>query len=250
MSDTPANRDGASGRQSVVTRVRSDILTAIASGGLKPGDRLDTESELAERFGVSRSTVREAFTSLEYEGLVTTVQGHGRYLSAIGSLGIDHPMTRYESITELLTGLGYTVTTAVLSVQEGSADPEEALALNLADGAPVIRLARLRYGGDEPLVVSINTLRRDSLPGPISHRDWGGSLSAALEAHGHQITSSAARISAVELPEAVETRHNLNGLGPWLLVRETCLTRTGDRALYSQDYHRGSLIGFSVLRRR
>ena len=117
-------------------------------------------------------------------------------------------------------------------------------------GDPVIRLARLRYGGDEPLVLSINTLRRSALPGPIAHRDWGGSLSSALEAHGHHITSSAARISAVELPETLEKRHNLTGLGPWLLVHETCLTRTGDRVLYSQDYHRGSLIGFSVLRRR
>jgi GntR family transcriptional regulator len=159
-------------------------------------------------------------------------------------------MTRYESITELLVGLGYTVATAVLSVHEGAADAAEALALDLAEGDPVIRLARLRYGGDEPLVVSFNTLRRGSLPGPLAHRDWSGSLSSALEAHGHHITSSAARISAADLPEAVEARHNLSGLGPWLLVHETCLTRTGERVLYSQDYHRGSLIGFSVLRRR
>jgi GntR family transcriptional regulator len=250
MSDKTAARAGTAGRQSVVARVRSDILAAIARKGLKPGDRLDTETELAGVFSVSRSTVREAFTSLEQEGLVNTVQGHGRYLSAIGSLGVDHPMTRYESITELLTGLGYEVTTAVLSVEEAAANPAEAVALELAEGDPVIRLARLRFGGEEPLVVSRNTLRRDALPGPIAHRDWGSSLSASLEAHGHHITSAAARISAVDLPDDLEQKHSLAGLGPWLLVRETSLTRSGERVLYSEDYHRGSLIGFSVLRRR
>ena len=46
------------------------ILEAIEGGMFKPGDRL-VESELAERFGVSRTPVREALQRLETQGMLT-----------------------------------------------------------------------------------------------------------------------------------------------------------------------------------
>ena len=46
------------------------ILEAIDHGGFKPGDRL-VESELAERFGMSRTPIREALQRLETQSLLT-----------------------------------------------------------------------------------------------------------------------------------------------------------------------------------
>ncbi|WP_353987118.1 GntR family transcriptional regulator [Ruicaihuangia caeni] len=229
--------------------MHQQISALIAQLGLKPGDRLNTESELSELFGVSRSTVREALRLLEQQGVVNAVQGQGRFISASGSLRVERPMTKYESITEVLTGRGYAVTSAVLSIEEGTATPEEAEALELESDAPVIRLLRIRYGDDKPLVVSANTMPRETLPGPIDHRDWSGSLTAALAAHGNRVTSALATISAVELPEEWQSRYSLGGLGPWLRVFEVGLTATGRRVLYALDYHLGSEISFSVLRR-
>jgi len=51
------------------------IERMILSGQLKPGDSLPTETALAERFGVNRSTVREAIRLLEQEGLVSRTTG-------------------------------------------------------------------------------------------------------------------------------------------------------------------------------
>jgi len=51
------------------------IRGQIASGELKPGDRLPTERELAEQFAVSRTAVREAMRSLELFGLVEMRKG-------------------------------------------------------------------------------------------------------------------------------------------------------------------------------
>lgn len=50
--------------------VSSAIEQRIVSGELQPGTQLPTEQELAEQFGVNRSTVREAIRQLEQEGLV------------------------------------------------------------------------------------------------------------------------------------------------------------------------------------
>lgn len=62
----------------MVARVYEQIQELVAELGLKPGDRLTTETELAEIYDVSRSTVREALRLLEQEGAVHAVQGQGR----------------------------------------------------------------------------------------------------------------------------------------------------------------------------
>ena len=231
-------------------RLKDDLLDMIASEGIGPGDQLPTEPELADRFSASRSTVREALKLLEQDGLVNAIQGRGRFLSALGSMTIERPVTIYESITEMLEGLGYAVTNVVLSVKEDVADEHVAGELGIAPGDPVIRLVRLRLGNDEPMVFSINVIRRDSLPGPLAYRDWGISLTDALEGHGHGIVSSVARISASNLPADYARKHELQQYDPWLLVEETCITRAGLRVLYALDYHRSSEIAFNVIRRR
>ncbi|WP_336629726.1 MULTISPECIES: GntR family transcriptional regulator [unclassified Microbacterium] len=230
--------------------LRQTISAMIVDDGLGPGDRLPTEARLAEQFGVARSTVREALKRLEEEGLVEAVQGKGRFVSALAGTIVERPITRYEGVSEMLTQLGYHVTTSVFSVTEVGADARQAESLAVAQGTALIRVARLRYGDAEPLVFSIDHVLRDALPGPLEHRDWSAPLTHALEATGQQITSSIARISAVELPIEIARRHRLTGLGPWLLITETCVTRAGRRVVLAQDYHRGAAIGFNVRRQR
>lgn len=52
----------------------------IASGALVPGDRLPTELQLIDRFGVSRTVVREAISGLRANGLVEARQGQGVFV--------------------------------------------------------------------------------------------------------------------------------------------------------------------------
>ncbi len=235
--------------RSTVDRLRDEILAIVSSDGLVPGDRLPTEQELADRLGISRSTIREALRTLEQEGLLRAVQGKGRFLSAIGSLRVERPVTKYESITDMLEGLGYEVSNVVLDVAEVPAEPVVARHLQLAEGDPVLRIVRLRLGDERPLVFSISTVPRSMLPGPVAHRDWSGSLSRALELQGHAPVSSTARISAVNVPEPYAERYSLGEYDPWLLVTETSVTAEGVPVVYATDYHRGSDIAFNVLRR-
>jgi GntR family transcriptional repressor for pyruvate dehydrogenase complex len=55
------------------------IQSLVAQGKLKPGDRLMTERELAEQFGVSRVTVRQALSVLQAMGLVESKIGNGTF---------------------------------------------------------------------------------------------------------------------------------------------------------------------------
>lgn len=58
-------------------QVESQIRRAILDGRFQQGDRLPREAELAETFGVSRATIREALRSLVEGGLITKLPGAG-----------------------------------------------------------------------------------------------------------------------------------------------------------------------------
>lgn len=57
------------------------FLADIRQRGLQPGDRLPTEGEIAERYGVSRQTIRQALMRLVADGYVERVQGLGSFVA-------------------------------------------------------------------------------------------------------------------------------------------------------------------------
>lgn len=61
-------------------QVRDQLEAAIRRGDYAPGDRLPSERELTEMFGVSRVSVREGMRSLEAIGLVEIRHGHGCFV--------------------------------------------------------------------------------------------------------------------------------------------------------------------------
>jgi GntR family transcriptional regulator, arabinose operon transcriptional repressor len=61
-----------------------DILWAIRTGKLAPGQRLPNEIELAQRYSVSRNSVRRGLMRLQHEGVVEKRQGSGSYVSRNG----------------------------------------------------------------------------------------------------------------------------------------------------------------------
>src|SRR2546422_9529088 len=74
--------------------VRLQIERAIRAGDFAPGDRLPSERELVETFGVSRVSVREAIRSLEALGQVTVHHGRGVFVTDRRS-GLGEPMARW-----------------------------------------------------------------------------------------------------------------------------------------------------------
>lgn len=61
--------------------VAASISAALENGQLKPGDKLPSENELSERFGVARTVVREAISLLKYDGIVDSRRGVGAFIS-------------------------------------------------------------------------------------------------------------------------------------------------------------------------
>lgn len=87
-------------------RIVEQIEAALASGELKPGQRLPSERDLVTQFGASRSTVREALRVLESNGLVQSRPGdpNGPEVLPFSAGGLTKAMTRLAQFDELSLG--------------------------------------------------------------------------------------------------------------------------------------------------
>jgi len=78
-------------RQTLSDQVIAQIKRYIADRGLRPGDRLPTEQELAEQFGVSRVSIREATKTLGFLGVIQAAPKRGL---TVGRLDVER-VTEY-----------------------------------------------------------------------------------------------------------------------------------------------------------
>jgi GntR family transcriptional regulator, transcriptional repressor for pyruvate dehydrogenase complex len=93
-------------RRNLVGTVSAQLRELIASGELKPGDKLPSEAGLTQRFGVSRTVIREAIASLRADGLVEARHGVGVFVlnsQAVGGLSLQpFEKERISSVIEML----------------------------------------------------------------------------------------------------------------------------------------------------
>jgi DNA-binding GntR family transcriptional regulator len=130
------------------------IEGAITGGDLPAGSRLENELLLAERYGLSRPTVRRAVQELVDKGLLVRKRG-------VGTQVIQPHVRRPVELTSLYEDLaraGETPTTSVLSLERVPAPAEIAAELDLVEGVEIVVLRRLRYSHGEPLALMTNFL--------------------------------------------------------------------------------------------
>jgi len=96
----------------IYTQLANALRTQILSGELQPGDRIEPEIEIAERNGISRSTVRQAMNLLVNEGLLERLPGKGTFVRALhvrqingGTIGLVVPYARDTLIMDILLGV-------------------------------------------------------------------------------------------------------------------------------------------------
>jgi len=129
--------------QEIVDQIQQQIL----SGALKPGDQIPAERDLAERFGVSRTAVREAIKSLTEKGLIEVFVGRGTFVTNLS------PDRVVESMTILLRNEPHNVA----SLQEARAlldVPTARLAAARRTDAHVARLRAIAAEMEEEHSVS------------------------------------------------------------------------------------------------
>jgi len=81
--------------------VTEEIINLIVSRTFKPGEKLPTENELVELFGVSRVTVRESLKRLSSMGIVSIYQGDGTFVNTFNLTNFMKPLFSLMVLSEL-----------------------------------------------------------------------------------------------------------------------------------------------------
>lgn len=115
------------------TRIYEEIVrqikTLVQEGRLKSGDRLPPERDLAERFKVSRTSVREALRALESMGLIEIRPGEGTFVREISVEALIEPLalailSQREAVGELFEARRL-LEPAIAGLAARRASPEE-----------------------------------------------------------------------------------------------------------------------------
>jgi GntR family frlABCD operon transcriptional regulator len=141
-------------------QVRNTLLFEIESGAF-PDGRLPSESELGDRFGVSRITVRRAVSDLEEMGMVTRRQGRGTFVSTRSSTVGTMAMGGF---SDHVSG-GGVMSRRIMRADVYEAGEEESRALQVGAGTPVFRLVRVFLLDGVPLSIDDSRYSLARYPG-------------------------------------------------------------------------------------
>ncbi|GMA42180.1 GntR family transcriptional regulator [Mobilicoccus caccae] len=125
-----------------------EALVARFGVDLHPGDRLPTEDDLIEEFGVSRITVRRAIQNLVTRHLVVTKRGRGSF---VATPSFSQPLTALTGFVEDMNALGLRSHARVLLIEEVTAPAEVRAALEVPLGAKVTHIERVRLAAGHPV---------------------------------------------------------------------------------------------------
>lgn len=164
--DLDLDRDGP---LPIYQQIEGWMRENITLGNWPDHSQLPAEDELAEKLKVNRGTLRKAVSSLIAEGLLTRVHGKGTFVapSRLEQPLADSLVTFSESLLE--RNIPYRTTVRAAKVVR--ADKRVASLLGLREGDEVLRLERVRYVNDQPVVVLHNHVVYKHCQG-IERRDF------------------------------------------------------------------------------
>lgn len=227
----------APGEEPSHTRIARWLAELVAGPGLRPGDRLPPEGELATELGVSRMTLRQALGSLEARGLVERRRGRAGG-TFVARPRIECDLTGLPGFTEQMRRANVRPGARVVSAALVPAGPVVARALDLSPRAQVYEIVRVRSANREPLALERTYLAERDFPGLLEHR-LTGSLYGLMQRHYGLAPAMADEWLEPVVADGEQAR--LLGIGPGsalMLVTRTAYTESGRPVEHAYDRYR------------
>ncbi len=226
--------------------VKEKLHEMIEEGNYAPGQQLPTESDLCEKFGVSRTTIRQALSQLKLEGHIYQIQGKGTFVSLPK---IEQSVAPYRSFNEHLKGRGQQIETKVVELTIVAADKRLAKKLEIAEKDAVFRLERIRYADGLPLLFSITYIPWLVTPG-LTKEECSGSLYELIRnKFSIQLSHCAESIEPILMDEAIGKHLDAPIGAPTFLLNTVTYSIDNIPVEYSHEIFRGDRAKFTFERK-
>lgn len=153
----------------IYLHIKEKLRQSIVSGECLPDARMPSERELAQQYGISRMTARQALHVLVQEGYAYTRVGSGTF---VHPAPFKQQLQLLTSFSEDARNRGVPAHSEVLGAEMIPASPEIAAHLGLDIGDEMIVLRRLRFVGETPMAVEESHLPHRLCPNILSRFDF------------------------------------------------------------------------------
>jgi GntR family transcriptional regulator len=225
---------GAHKRPSLVDHVRHGLLDDLMGGKLEPGAKLPNENELADRYGVSRATVREAVLLLEQAGYLSRRHGSGTYVTQAPRSR--HALDTTVSYTAMIRDAGHEPSETVLDKSLRLASDPERHELRLVHGERVVEIERVRLADGRPVIYSIDRIP-EALLGELAAEALDSSLYVILASVGHAVVRASAELLPTLADLSLARHLEVKRGSPLLHIDQVDYDGHGRAVMLSQEWH-------------
>lgn len=218
-------------------QLSSALRASITASRAPAGSQLPTEAELQQKYGVSRSVVRQALLTLTIDGLINRGRGRGSVVAVQGE---------HHRLVQRISGLSSQMPrtrTEMLSLSHGrNAVAEAALAVT-----DVTQLRRLRSVDNEPIALIETWLPARFAAGLTAETLTDSSLHAVLTSKfGITIVSGRRAVRAVAASASMAAILRVAPGAPLLALEGTSFDQGGEPIEYFTTWHRADRVVFDL----
>ena len=225
-------------------QIYEKLLGQIKNGKFEEFDRFYSDTELVEKFNVSRGTIRESVKLLIQQGYLVRKQGKGTFVT---KPKIEQDSEKLMGFTELMKKND--IKPAAKIVKNEIVDPPLKL-INLIDideKEKLVNIVRVRYGDDQPFIIERSYYNYDLFK-PILDQDLeANSIYELLYNYTDtRLGEAKQQISAVSASKEEVDLLGVKLDDPLLLMKRLIKTKSDEFFQYSEDVYRSDRINFGT----
>ncbi|MBY6050177.1 GntR family transcriptional regulator [Cytobacillus firmus] len=224
-------------------QLKEILRESVDNGNWNTGDKVPSENQLMDEYGVSRNTVKKAIEELVQDGVLYRIQGKGTFVS---KPKFQQPLMGFYSFSKVLKEHGMNPKDIILDIREVKPTAKIKEGLQMISDECVIELKRLRCANNEPIILESSFFTKKTVPDMAKLNEIGPvSLYDLLEQQFNVVITRAKEAFEPVLIRADESEHLQTKEGlPALLLERTAFDKEGNPVEFCRSIVRGDRCRF------
>ncbi|MBS4206734.1 GntR family transcriptional regulator [Bacillus sp. FJAT-50079] len=227
----------------IYLQLEQGIKALIENQQLKPGDLIPSEREYAEKYQISRMTVRQAINKLTADGYLQRKRGKGTFVAL---KKVEQHLDFLTSFSEDMRLRGMEPGTKVVEFKVKKADAVIAKKLALEIGSPVYQIKRLRFADQLPIAYQIFYTSVDLIPGLTEEIAEQSIYQYVENTLGLRFASAEQEVESTIARKSEAKALDIKVGDPILLIQRTSFMENEKPLEYATSYYRGDRYKFKV----